>query len=131
MNCVLLLTVLLSLSIAVDPQITAVYGLIERVASPVPFCFYFDLQEVAKKFTLDLIPSERDGKDIFQIDATTDIDRVTLRGTDGSMLAYAFGQQILLVSLILDICAISVIQQPPGVKRMMEIMLRFLHLFLL
>lgn len=45
---------------------------------------------MSKKFDLRIIPFEDDKKDIFQIDATTEADRITLEGTDGVMLAHAF-----------------------------------------
>ena len=39
---------------------------------------------------MEIIPFEEDKKDIFQIDATTQYDSVSLKGTDGIMLAHAF-----------------------------------------
>lgn len=36
---------------------------------------------------MEIIPFEEDQKDIFQIDATTKRDSVSLKGTDGIMLA--------------------------------------------
>ena len=88
----LLLFIVFALALTADPQINAIYDLIARVTSLVLFEFVFDLQEVSKKFNLEIIAPEKDGKDIFQIDATTVEDQVSLKGTDGSMLAYAFGQ---------------------------------------
>ena len=84
MKCALFLFIVFALALAADPQITAVYDLIARVTSP----------EISKKFNLEIIPPERDGKDIFQIDATTVEDQVSLKGTDGTMLGYAFGQYL-------------------------------------
>lgn len=94
MKCTLLLFILFALALAENSQIDAVYDLIARVTSPVPFYSIFDLQEISKKFNLEIISPEKDGKDIFQIDATTIEDQVSLKGTDGTMLGYAFGQQV-------------------------------------
>lgn len=45
---------------------------------------------------MEIIPYEEDKKDIFQIDATEMEDTVSLKGTNGLMLAYAFNMLRLL-----------------------------------
>lgn len=75
---------------------------------------------------MELIPYEEDGKDIFQIDATEEEDVVSLKGTNGIMLAYAFnmyGHSELQFSI--GISRTTVILRFHGVREGKEITLRF------
>ena len=87
---------LLALAFSAQSEVDYVYGLIDRVTDSVSTPPLPDEEDLSKKFHLEIIPYEEDMKDIFQIDATEVEDTVSLKGTNGLMLAYAFNMLRLL-----------------------------------
>ena len=87
--------------------------------------YSIDLKDISKKFNLEIIPFEEDQKDIFQIDATTQLDSVSLKGTDGIMLAHAFQMFQMLNQLNVGTSSIIATIQCRGEVKLREIIFTF------